>query len=796
MVLNGIVPGTYRFVLQGLISAGGNDIVVAESENVVTVNGGAVSLTLDDIVEGMIGELTLKVYAPYTGTYTHADDTLTFSYSDGSVVTLSTADGTLVYGGESEDERGTYWTYEVADEVRAGVSEMTVAISDSEGKESTLSSFVTLYSGLEHTGIVDFANGMEIKLEWEKLDFPGFRTYMHILDVAYGNGKFIAVCKENISKYSSSTDNDYLYFVESTDGISWTKIDEKVSHPYDEYIDFTFQRGYFVLDSSNDDIPVYYSSDGKDWKSLTVSGELIVDLVFGGGKWLGIIEQEDPYNSNLKYTYTTRSDFTGWSAPREIPSTIQDFSNGDWYYKMFVYGNKFLLAFTGIISYSSDGITWNQCAAPSEVGIGSPQDYTYCNGFYFGIVNTGNQTSSGGYYSSDGYSWTEITDTTWKGTDNSNFFGCNKICYGTRYVAVGDDCKILHGSGPNSWSQATISTETAINEDLSSVVYGNGIFVAVGDNGTILRSTDGISWTQIAQGSDSPFLITYSSVDDASYGNGEYMLSSDTLRKSVIYNNGPIIEADTYEPNSVYVNNVFCQDASFLTVVDNVCYKVERKYISNFFFGSYYIRNFYYSVDGNSFTTLYETMNGYNTFELYQLPLKGKKLFATGSSGHLLSYSDYDSGTKRAANLNEIEFFVVDENFNLEIKTVDIDYELTDDYDLVAWTFYDSIYIAIGHNNIAEILIRSRDYGDSWDQINLVSEIPFFSPSMVAYNDNLIMAFDNDQWFICIDGIKWINLASLDKLDVGIVNSFKFSDDRFVVAGTEGVSYCIPPTLD
>lgn len=162
--LQDIVAGTYRFTVKGYISGGATPILVAESTEVHEVgNGSTLSLTLKDPVDGNISGFLFKVYAPYTGEYSHTADELILLYSGGTEAILSIADGTLSYIETKTDDDGTYWSYNVTDaglaKIKAGKCMLTFKATDIEGNESVCSDAAMFFAALSYAGRFSMQKG-------------------------------------------------------------------------------------------------------------------------------------------------------------------------------------------------------------------------------------------------------------------------------------------------------------------------------------------------------------------------------------------------------------------------------------------------------------------------------------------------------------------------------------------------------------------------------------------------------------------------------------------------------------
>lgn len=115
---------------------------------------------------------------------------------------------------------------------------------------------------------------------------------------------------------------------------------------------------------------------------------------------------------------------------------------------------------------------------------------TYANGKFFAAGSNGTILAS-----DDGATWSGFSP----GTGTTQWL--SEVTYGVgtaggRYVAVGANGTILsYAPGPGSTWQSALFTGSGTTEMLSSVAFGNGMFVAVGSNGVLVTSRDGINWT-------------------------------------------------------------------------------------------------------------------------------------------------------------------------------------------------------------------------------------------------------------------------------------------------------------
>jgi len=156
--------------------------------------------------------------------------------------------------------------------------------------------------------------------------------------------------------------------------------------------------------------------------------------------------------------------------------------------KFIVWGNK------GKGAYSSDGITWT---AITDKAFGSDSITNIVQG---GGKFVGRDYSGKMVYSLDGVNWTAIADTTF-GRD-----GIYGIVYGITsegrgiFVVWGNKGKMAYSSDGITWT--TIKKTTFGRDDIRGIVYGitsegRGIFVARGFDGKMAYSSDSITWTAV-----------------------------------------------------------------------------------------------------------------------------------------------------------------------------------------------------------------------------------------------------------------------------------------------------------
>lgn len=172
----------------------------------------------------------------------------------------------------------------------------------------------------------------------------GFTNYLYdYIQVAYGNGKFVAVFRDN--NYSTTK---YLQSAYSEDGINWTI--SKQFEPYDSagYGAITYGNGKFVVYAST---YIYHSDDGINWtKGTTFANTRNPYITYGNGKFVLAF-----YHTTNEYVRVYHSDdginWTSASGLYNVTSTVGiTYGNG----KFIVGGDN------GNYLYSDNGIAWTQ----------------------------------------------------------------------------------------------------------------------------------------------------------------------------------------------------------------------------------------------------------------------------------------------------------------------------------------------------------------------------------------------------------------------------------------------------
>jgi hypothetical protein len=244
-----------------------------------------------------------------------------------------------------------------------------------------------------------------------------------IRDVAYGNGKFVAVGSNNKIAYS-------------TDGINWTAVATK---PFLQGVNLlgndrtnisciTYGNGKFIIggqrmhphpNSETDPVgaQLAYSTDGINWTAIDATMFGFGTFVDNGSSIEALAYENGKFFASSGYpTYCNAysTDGINWTSISVFPTVPNNFTT-------IAYGNGKFVA--GRIderrAYSTDGITWTQTAKAFDT-----RDIIYANGKFVAVGRSSNI-----WYSANGLDWT------------------NTQAFGATYGGAGSFYSIAHGGG-------------------------------------------------------------------------------------------------------------------------------------------------------------------------------------------------------------------------------------------------------------------------------------------------------------------------------------------------------------
>jgi len=366
---------------------------------------------------------------------------------------------------------------------------------------------VNLGTDIDRLGGIAYGGGKYVIVGYVDISYGAARIYTsddgvnwhqtaavphhYLYDVAYGNGKFVAVGR-------------YGKILVSTDGETW--VTKPVTYPGNQRttllsITYSEAMGKFVAagmggTTADHEGGIMTSEDGENWMVTYSNPSYVIwDIACGNGILVAVGGRNTGayfiVTSNDGESWTQRS--TSWSANARLYSVEFD-------------GNKFVAAGStqsgnwAFTTSSTNGISW------------SDKDIIGLPGFSVLASNGSRLAAMGGYgniYTSDndGTSWDYRTlgtartlmDVAWNGSD--------------LYVAVGVEGIIQTSTNGITWNPQPSGT----TYDLNKVDYLNGQFIAVGKNGTILTSANGTDWTTRTSG-------TMKELKGLAYGGGKYVV--------------------------------------------------------------------------------------------------------------------------------------------------------------------------------------------------------------------------------------------------------------------------------
>ncbi|RKP47897.1 hypothetical protein D7Z26_22040 [Cohnella endophytica] len=309
--------------------------------------------------------------------------------------------------------------------------------------------------------------------DWVSSTSPISDSYL--LDMAYGNGVYVAVGNKGA-------------VLTSEDGENW----ESVSSGIGEHLqNVVYHEGKYLAVGGYTSA-VYSSADGKNWTSNPIAdnkGAAINKIVYINGHYAAVSQYGQVLFSDDGETWTVNP------LTSNSPPPISD----------IIYANdQYMVTDTyGRVYTSSDGTTWTSVNTGKSTSL-------------FGLAYSGSVYAAVGEQkilsSTDGEIWDVSWELEQKPGQPINQLWVKGIVYAAgKFVAVGMKGTILTSGDGQTWVPST----SGVTAQLNGVKYLNGQFVAVGDK-TVLTSPDGIVWTSV------PGATEY--FTDVAYDGSQYVL--------------------------------------------------------------------------------------------------------------------------------------------------------------------------------------------------------------------------------------------------------------------------------
>ena len=326
----------------------------------------------------------------------------------------------------------------------------------------------------------------------------------------------------------------------SSDGITWTLCETSIT----ESISDIEWNGKYYIAVGYDSILISY--DGFNWEHKGCASFFFSDIFWDGKKFVATGGQLVGCSISAGVVAWSK-DGINWS---EIDADFKEKESLETYGYEFIYqdGIYYLLGRgynsiseneSGVIFVltSKDGLTWKESENKSILNTYKGNIELNGNGISIKFKKSSHEL----YISSNQKTWQKVVladdyrlssaaygnnkfvllddyhgrilasddAVNWLETDKKNSEINSMVFSGSKFVAVGNDGRILASSDGQKWDIVQLNE----NYILFSVIYKNGTFVAVGgvwssdiiSNGLILTSVDGINWKAKEFKSDPPF---------------------------------------------------------------------------------------------------------------------------------------------------------------------------------------------------------------------------------------------------------------------------------------------------
>jgi hypothetical protein len=249
------------------------------------------------------------------------------------------------------------------------------------------------------------------------------------------------------------------------------------------------------------------STNGNSWSRRQTTSFGFSEIVFGGGRYIAIQENDQAYFES--------SDRVNWS---------ERDSGQNWIYAGSYNAGLFVLVGEyGTIIKSSNGINWSTVTtSPTDTDL---DRITYGNGLYVAV--------------GDGGIFTSPNSITWTLRDRGYIYGFSDIAYyNGRYVATSFiDSKVFTSTNGTSWTNTTIDSLNNTFPNLppwgNAVCGGSSGFKIVCDTGKAFTSTNGSSCQSVN-------MQTTSDINDVAFGNEIYIAVGNNGLVRVL--NPPIVQ--------------------------------------------------------------------------------------------------------------------------------------------------------------------------------------------------------------------------------------------------------------
>jgi hypothetical protein len=449
-------------------TAGGNYTVTVSAAGYNSKTSDAVNVN-DPSLLTLDGTVTIS---PNTGVTTYTELTAAYEGSESATLNYQWKNGTSNVGTNSDKytptTAGNYTVTVSATGYNSKTSAaVTVALSDLSGTIAiSPNSDVATYTEL--TATYSGSESVSLSYQWKKGSY----------NIGTNSGNFTPITAGSYTVTISAEG----YNLKTSDAVTVALSDLSGTIAISPNSDVATYTELTATYSGSESATLNYQWKNETRNFGTNSNKFTPTM---GGSYTVTISAEG-YNPKTSNAVTV----AGWTEVSDSPFVGKSFF-------AIAYGNnKFVAGGYGYMAYSTDGITWS--AVPQSVfgTFDSISAIIYENNTFVAVSGSGSYTGGKIAYSTDGITWTAVSDSTF-GIDN-----INAIAYGDgTFVAVGDNNKMAKSTDNGiTWTAITQNVFSA-NNQLSSIAYGNNMFVAgSGTSGRMAKSTDnGTTWTAITQ---------------------------------------------------------------------------------------------------------------------------------------------------------------------------------------------------------------------------------------------------------------------------------------------------------
>lgn len=314
---------------------------------------------------------------------------------------------------------------------------------------------------------------------------------IHLFDVTYNNGTYIAVGMDGTIKTSQ-------------DSISWVRKESGVTNTL-----YSIENNGNIFVAVGEKGTIITSQDGSTWMQRTSGAtKNLFKVIWGGNRFVAvglggtILTSEDGMTWTKRESNTSKGlHYIAWSGTRFVAAGAegvvmssqdgitwtQGISPFPYFYYLFWNGTKFVISkyasnTTSYVATSIDGISW-----VSGLTYFTPQGKSAWNGSYYIMEYSGDI-----YKSFDGENWIKIVDDI-----IAVYYGIDEIIWdGHQFVGVGRNSFIITSPDGYTWTVREDGKRTSFNK----VIWGGDKFVAVGSEGNIFTSINGKDWTKRESG--------------------------------------------------------------------------------------------------------------------------------------------------------------------------------------------------------------------------------------------------------------------------------------------------------